>query len=274
MKRLITAGVTVPVVLAGIFLLPSLGFFFAVLAALEIAVLEFVRLTRAWAPSAPRMALLVLVPAAAVWLAPVLISGTVEPVSWEYLLAGVLALTVGAASLVLFGGTESHESMSALGVLCFGVIYFSLPVATLYYLHRLDPWLVFLFCAIVWLGDTAAYYCGTHWGRHKLSHVSPSKTWEGAIGGFLIALVAAAVWSHFRLGSVTPRAVVLAVVTAIAAQVGDLAESMLKRGAGVKDSGDLLPGHGGMLDRIDAMLFAAPAMVICLWLLGSESFVR
>jgi len=274
MKRLITAGVTVPVALAAIFLLPSLGFFLAVLAVLEVAVFEFVRLTRAWAPTAPRTALLVLTPAASILLTPALIAGSVGPVSWEYLLAGALALSVGAATLVLFGGTEAHESMSALGVICFGTAYFALPVASLYYLHRLDPWLVFLLCAIVWLGDTAAYYCGTHWGRHKLSHFSPSKTWEGAIGSFVVALVAAAVWSHFRLGANGPRVMLHAVVPAVAAQVGDLVESMIKRGAGIKDSGDLLPGHGGMLDRMDAMLFAAPAMVVCLWLLGAEAFTR
>lgn len=273
MKRLLTAAVTVPVALAAIFLLPPLGFFLALLLVTEVETFEFVRLTRAWTPTAPRSALLVLVPAAAVLLSPMLVTESGEPVSWEYLLTGAFALSVGVGAIVLFGGTEAHEAVPALGVLGFGTVYLALPVASLAYLQRLDPWLVFLLCAIVWLGDTAAYYCGSRWGRRKLSRFSPNKSWEGAIGSLTIALVSAAVWSAWRLGEVRPALLSLAAATSIAGQTGDLVESMIKRGAGMKDSGDLLPGHGGMLDRMDAMLFAAPAMVVLLWMMGVDRFL-
>jgi phosphatidate cytidylyltransferase len=131
----------------------------------------------------------------------------------------------------------------------------------------------FLLCA-VWAGDIVALYVGRALGRHKLApRLSPNKTWEGAIGsvagsllvtGGLLGLahVFSAQWDSARLSY--PEDIwywlSLAVLVNVAAQIGDLAESALKRSAGVKDSGTLLPGHGGVLDRIDALLFAAPVL--------------
>jgi phosphatidate cytidylyltransferase len=132
--------------------------------------------------------------------------------------------------------------------------------------------LVFLMC-VVWAGDIAALYIGRMWGRHKLAPaLSPNKTWEGTLGSLAGSLAAAggllavatwlAQWDNAKLSY--PEDIwywlVLAVVVNVAAQVGDLAESALKRSAGVKDSGTLLPGHGGVLDRIDALLLAAPVL--------------
>jgi phosphatidate cytidylyltransferase len=158
-----------------------------------------------------------------------------------------------------------------LGILGFGVLYFALPIASLHYLQQADPWLVFLLMAIVFLGDTAAYYVGSAIGRHRMAPViSPKKSWEGAAAGFVTAVAAAAVWSAWKLGRVDPELLAAAALTALAAQVGDLVESMIKRGAGVKDSGHILPGHGGVLDRLDAMLFAAPVLLLGLWVLGVD----
>jgi phosphatidate cytidylyltransferase len=136
------------------------------------------------------------------------------------------------------------------------------------------PSLVAFLLCVVWAGDIAALYTGRAWGRHKLAPgLSPNKTWEGTLGsvagsllvtGGLLALahLLSAQWDSVLLSY--PEDIwywlTLAVVVNIAAQVGDLAESALKRSAGVKDSGTLLPGHGGVLDRIDALLIAAPAL--------------
>ena len=148
------------------------------------------------------------------------------------------------------------------------------------------PSLVAFLLLVIWAGDTAAYYVGRAWGRHKLAPtISPGKSWEGAAasvaGSVLVAacLVGLAAllqepWDSLLISwleRVCPSAIVsypedlwywlgLAVVLNVAGQVGDLAESALKRSAGVKDSGAILPGHGGVLDRIDALLLASPVL--------------
>ena len=115
---------------------------------------------------------------------------------------------------------------------------------------------------VSWAGDTAALYVGRAFGRHKLApRVSPSKTWEGSIGSVAGGVLAAAIYAHYLIPSAALWAV-LAVGAAgnIAGQVGDLCESAFKRGAGMKDSGTTLPGHGGWLDRIDSSLFSIPVV--------------
>jgi len=122
--------------------------------------------------------------------------------------------------------------------------------------------LVFLLFFIVWSGDMAAYYVGTTLGRRALApRVSPKKTVEGAMGGILGALAAAFIaraWFMNRLGTID--CLVLGIGLAVVGMLGDLIESMLKRGAGVKDSASLVPGHGGILDRVDSLLYAAPLL--------------
>ncbi len=130
---------------------------------------------------------------------------------------------------------------------------------------------IFLLLAIVWLGDTAAYYVGSAWGKHRLAPVvSPKKSWEGAIAGLATSLLATAIWSFWRQGAIDPALLAVALATAIASQLGDLVESLVKRAANVKDSGAILPGHGGMFDRFDAMFLAAPVMLLALWIARFE----
>ena len=113
----------------------------------------------------------------------------------------------------------------------------------------------------VWVSDTGAYFCGRFLGRHKLNvEVSPKKTWEGAVGGTLLAVGAAVLMAHLFLSNTltVKTAVILGLLIAIVGQVSDLAESVIKRSTGVKDSSNLLPGHGGFLDRFDSYLLLAP----------------
>jgi len=139
-------------------------------------------------------------------------------------------------------------------------------------LQARSPWLVLAAMAIVWIADTAAYFSGRAFGRRKLApQVSPGKTWEGVYGGlaavglYALALVPLAAEGGFK-GVVAPLSVIVWIALALAlaalSVVGDLCESLLKRQAGVKDSGRLLPGHGGVLDRIDALLAAMPAAAL------------
>lgn len=269
MQRLLTAAVTVPLALAAVFYLPSVWFFIVVAIVFGWAAAEFVRIARFWAPGAPIEAMIALVLLSAILLADLIpLYGDRLAPELE-LFAGALLASVGIGSLVLLAKTPLPEVFPALGAFAFGVPYFALPIASLYHIQRLDPWWLLLLIAIVWLGDTAAFYVGSRIGRNKLAPtVSPNKTWEGAVAGFATGLAATVAWSLLRLGEVDGRLLLIGAATAVAAQLGDLVESMLKRGAGVKDSGDLLPGHGGMLDRMDAMLFAAPVFLLGLWITG------
>ncbi|HEX4384045.1 MAG TPA: phosphatidate cytidylyltransferase, partial [Myxococcales bacterium] len=116
-----------------------------------------------------------------------------------------------------------------------------------------------------WANDTGAYFAGRAFGKHKLyPRISPSKTWEGAIGGTLSSIVGACVVQRFFLPALSLHgAIVIGAGAAILGPLGDLSESMLKRAYGAKDSGKLLPGHGGLLDRLDALLFNAPFVLLC-----------
>ena len=133
--------------------------------------------------------------------------------------------------------------------------------------------LVFFLLLVVWLGDSGAYYVGKQFGKHKLSpRISPKKTVEGLVGGISASIIAALV-IHFTFFPAFPllHAIIAGVILSVAGVIGDLAESMWKRSAAVKDSGKLLPGHGGFLDRFDSILFTAP-ILYCYWTLIVHGF--
>jgi len=121
-----------------------------------------------------------------------------------------------------------------------------------------------------WIGDTGAYYVGKNFGRHKMAPaVSPGKSWEGAAASAVTGILFGVIYLPLAIRGTSPIAAgLLALVANAAGQVGDLAESAVKRGAGVKDSGSLLPGHGGMMDRVDSSMFALPVLYALSTLLG------
>ncbi|HZV54104.1 MAG TPA: phosphatidate cytidylyltransferase [Rhodocyclaceae bacterium] len=140
-------------------------------------------------------------------------------------------------------------------------------------LHDRNPWLLFGAMALVWVADIAAYFAGRAWGRHKLAPaISPGKTWEGVVGavtGVLVYGAAAAMVARYSPPGKLSWALLLVALTAVSI-VGDLFESMVKRQADVKDSGNLLPGHGGLLDRLDSQTSTLPlAALILAWLQAS-----
>jgi phosphatidate cytidylyltransferase len=153
-----------------------------------------------------------------------------------------------------------------------GVVYVCGPFALAGMLYAASPHWLFLVLLLAWVGDSAAFFVGRAIGRHKLApSISPGKTWEGAIASALFAAAAGVAYLlYFEPAPVgVATAIGFSLSVNAAGQLGDLAESALKRSARMKDSGTLLPGHGGMLDRMDNFLFAAPtAYLWLLWLVG------
>jgi phosphatidate cytidylyltransferase len=192
--------------------------------------------------------------------------------------AGVLLGAIGVilAAVGAFARPDPRDGLAAWMTTVFGALYVSQlgfvvrlgPVAPpvgsdapLAMLDASQAWVVILVLG-VWAYDTGAYLVGSRVGGPKfLTHISPSKTYAGLIGGLLAATVVVAL-GLWAVGAPVVHAVLLGPLLAIAAQAGDLAESVIKRAAGAKDSSNLIPGHGGILDRIDSFLFAAPAVTL------------
>jgi phosphatidate cytidylyltransferase len=187
------------------------------------------------------------------------------------IVAVVAALSILSLASAVSNPNEMDKSLVSVSATVFGVIYVAVlagcligvrmtPDAAL--IPHLASKLLTMFFAIVMMTDTGAYYFGRAFGRHKLApRVSPGKTVEGAIGGLAAAIIIGPVCKLIFFPEIPiAHTLVLGAALGTIGQIGDLAESLLKRGAGVKDSGNLLPGHGGMLDRVDSLLFCAPLL--------------
>lgn len=266
--------VAIPAALLAVFVATDVITFVLFAIIFFLAATELIRMAQRLVPSAPLRCLWFLIPLA--MLLPFLaLHGDLQGPLGNWWIIGLGLLMVAATSAVLFSSTEINEGLAAIGIITFAVPYFSIPPLALYRLKQIDPWWIVLLFAIVWLGDTAAYFVGRRFGRHKLAPVtSPNKTWEGATASLLAALLAAAVWSWIRFEEVPLVLLVIAALTSAAAQAGDLVESLIKRGAGVKDSSNILPGHGGFFDRLDAMFLSTPIFFggVWLWELGHLAF--
>ena len=176
----------------------------------------------------------------------------------------VLPVLVVLAFIIALRTSNLKDVLPEVACVLLGSIYCFAPWRFAIDLRLESVHLLFFSLALNWAGDTAAFYGGRRWGRHKLAPViSPGKSWEGAIASVL----GSALFGLLYLGNFTPelslwKVLILAIAGNVAGQFGDLAESAVKRGAGVKDSGRLLPGHGGALDRLDSSLFAVPVVFV------------
>ncbi|MGH9510204.1 MAG: phosphatidate cytidylyltransferase [Terriglobales bacterium] len=291
MKRVATAAVMIPIVLALVFRGPS-WLMPLVLAALAIGcIIEFERLAEAKGIRIKKPLLRIL--GAAPFLMPFLTSVLPESTLTGSSAQTALAVVILApfCFVVAHMLTDLEGCFVSAGVATFGVLYISIALLCLWLLWAgtaFGSLLIFFLLVVVWSGDISAYYVGKNFGRRKLApRISPGKTWEGAVASFVIS-VSLGTWILVSLeplyfwlysyalvppagfagwGSPMPNypwwfAVAASAVVNIAAQLGDLVESALKRSANVKDSGAILPGHGGLLDRIDALLFAGPAAML------------
>jgi phosphatidate cytidylyltransferase len=170
---------------------------------------------------------------------------------------------LGVTALTLWTKRPMVEALPAAGISSCGLVLVALPLTYAIRLHGVEadgPKLLMFVLVITWIGDTAAYFVGRAIGKHPLAPVlSPKKSWEGTIASIVGALLVAIVFARW-LTVPLPQLLGMAVVGNVAGQAGDLLESAYKRSAGVKDSGSLLPGHGGVLDRIDALILAIPVV--------------
>lgn len=254
LKRWLTGIVALPVLIYLIGFAPR-GLFHGFLAVAALAGLyEFLRMTVPALPGALKAIAAVLA---------LLLFGSLGRGPF-FLFPAVLSLGV-VAPLVFHLVSSSQRRPDALdhaANILLGLVYVVLPLAMLVLMDRHpagNVWIFFLL-AVVFSSDTGAFYFGRFLGRTRLHpSVSPGKTWEGAVGGLLCSLVPVYFFQQFfHVGKVS--VFFLALGLSAIGQIGDLAESMMKRSFGVKDSGNLLPGHGGILDRIDGVLFAAPLL--------------
>ncbi len=175
----------------------------------------------------------------------------------------IFLFLIGIAALTLWTKRPLVEALPAAGISASGLIMVAFPLTYAVRLHGLGkqgPALLLFALVIVWAGDSAAYFAGRAFGKHALApHLSPKKTWEGTVASFFGSMIVALVFARF-ITVPLPHLVAMAAVGNVAGQVGDLLESAYKRSAGIKDSGSLLPGHGGVLDRIDALILAIPVV--------------
>jgi len=251
MKRVLTAALLIPASIYLILFAPRPAFVAAALFMAVMCFAEYRRLAAAhgaavWGPFGYAAG-------AAVLLAP----------RAELLVAVILLL---AAFTLALAGDDLSQVLPRAAALAAGLLYIFGAWRCGVHLRDLNPhWLLFAL-ALVWVGDSTAYYVGKGFGRHRMApRLSPAKTWEGAGSSLAASLLFGVFYLRRFVPQVTlAEALAVSLAAAVAGQFGDLVESALKRGAGVKDSGTLLPGHGGFLDRLDSSLFTMP--VVYCWL--------
>jgi len=260
--RVLSGAALASLALAVVWLAPPILFVIAAEALLVLAVAEYLPLARAHGLH---------VPAAAAGAAAVITSLAFSRTVFGGMSIGLdvvlLSVTVALGALVLPMWRGGNDALPQAGAALLPVLYLGLPIGSLIAIREMHgPGGLFLLMLTVMVSDTAQYYTGRLFGRRPLAPaISPKKTIEGAIGGFVFGPLLLVAVGHWWLPA-APLSLRLGLGAAVVALgiAGDLFESMLKRSAGVKDSSTLIPGHGGVLDRIDALLFAAPIYYVVL----------
>ena len=262
MKRVLTAAVLVPVFLWVILAAPSVVFFIVLAAVASLCFFEYSNIAAQHLGDAPGFARNPIGYGAG--LVMLVLPGQ------EITFLCLLALIVMIQSL---RATSLKQSLPMSSFIVLGVVYTYGAWRCAAGLRAISPWWLLFALAINWVGDTFAYYFGRMLGRHKLAPaVSPGKSWEGTIASLLGTIVLGILYLNYFLPNVGLwQAAALCCAGNLAGQLGDLCESAFKRGAGVKDSGNLLPGHGGWLDRVDSSLFSLPVVY---WMIEQPWFLR
>jgi phosphatidate cytidylyltransferase len=257
MKRILTALIVGPIVIAAVLWVPELLFLAVLATVATLCFREYCGIVAAYGIEKPGLA---------GYVAGLAVLFSVYEPALLIVLIALLALGLATTSADLRRSLPRAAALLLGIVYVFGAWHWAIPLRL-----RSPYWLLFAL-ALMWIGDTAAYYGGRAFGRHKMApQVSPGKTWEGAFASLFGSVVFGVLFLHYLLPDVSAAwAVALSVAGNIAGQIGDLAESALKRGAGVKDSGAMLPGHGGWLDRVDSALFTLPVVYWMLAITGAS----
>jgi phosphatidate cytidylyltransferase len=287
LKRIATAVVLIPIVLLLILRAPVPLVALVAAGVALVTVQEFLKLTESYGVSPLQWPTYIFVGLFFLLLAVSASGETPQVYALKFVL--VVAFVAALAPFIFLTIAMRRAQMSgaypAAAASSFAFVYIALPLAMLVQLREQWAgafWLLYLLL-VVWAGDILAYFVGKSLGRHLMApRISPKKTWEGAAASLAASLIVGSLLFTYalqissfllRLGLIQRRdglfglekpelwpIILLTIALNVAAQLGDLVESLIKRGAGVKDSGTILPGHGGMLDRIDALLFAAPVL--------------
>lgn len=264
MARVMSSAVLLVLAVVTVWFAPPLLFLVVAEILLVIGARELQALARASALSAPPVATVVAVLVCAALAGGFGVVGpAASALAVELLL--VAGVVLGVLSIATWQGGRDALANAAVALL--PALYLGLPIGAMVALRRMHgPQALFLLMLTVFTSDIAQYYTGRAFGRRPLApSISPKKTIEGALGGFVFGALLTTVVGQWWLPQVAPMVRVVVGVCLVAAGIaGDLFESMLKRSAGVKDSSALIPGHGGILDRIDALLFAAPVYFVVL----------
>lgn len=248
MKRVLTAAVLAPLAIAAIFWGNLLVIQIVVAVLATLCAIEFRNLIGHFQFERP------LFTAFGIGLCLLLLP---LPYAFPVLMVGTLLMLA-----LMLRNAEMRQTLPSAGAAMLGIIYVFGSWKSAILLWRIDPHWLLMALAVNWVGDSAALGVGRLIGRHKMAPViSPAKSWEGAAGSLVVSSALAVVYIQW-FSPQTPLwlAVLIAAVANVAGQVGDLAESALKRGARIKDSGSMLPGHGGWLDRLDSSLFSMPVV--------------
>ena len=269
LERVYPALVFVPLFYLAVRYLPPVVFFFLIVIVASLAFLEFTKVSLAPPPSTMALGVGIV----GIWL---FLAG----MQWTTFLLPTIIFTILIVALLvifMFIPLQMRQCLPRPMAVLFGIGYMGICLGHLLLIRKLESGdlLIFFVLIVTWAADIGGYYIGASMGRRPIApRLSPKKTIEGFIAGMIFSVILAIVSHLWFLSSLSIQdCIIIGIVLACVGLVGDLAESAFKRSAGVKDSGSLIPGHGGVLDRIDSLLLTAPAFYYYILLNNGTSFI-